>query len=251
MLTLESATIDEIIWSGVIVPPKTGTVTYTIRVQADQGDVVISIDGGGFISDAGPAVDASQTASWAQNDLHEILITYTSVTLPTAFVLEWKYAGSGYGDNTYFPIPPSAFQAPLRTAKSVELIRVQPGPISDASSFQFAGGLTTFTGGQTYTLTITAKDEFGNLRGGNEIVCADGSGAGGLFNCLFTISDAPPAGEAIDTVSSATANADGTYSFDVTFVDSTQDADIAVKLLTSGGAVGITGSPLPISVVHS
>jgi hypothetical protein len=166
----------------------------------------------------------------------EIKIEYVPAA-DSQLELLWQYpalVGSG------FAIPSAAFLAPLSAALDHGQVTVSPGLISSQSVLSAV--TTSFVTGASGYLTITTKDDYGNLVSA-QAACRPPGGT--APSCLFDIYLDQPDGTPTPTIAFW---GNGVYSADITFATTGMKL-VHVEIITGAATrATVTGSPITITV---
>lgn len=158
-ILINDITVKSIMWTGYLIVTAD---TYAITVTASGGTRVTlhTSDMLGSFDQLDEATTSSTITGIVIAAASQILIEieYIPRGIPS-FSLEWSYTTDGVSG--YWTVPASAFQSPLKVAKAVEVITVNPGVIS-VKSVAYVPAF--FVAGTDDTFTIQAIDTYGNLR---------------------------------------------------------------------------------------
>lgn len=159
----QSADYFSIRWDGWIKPLYTETYTFFLKLYANTG-VKITIGGNVVIDVWEPS--SGSTEPWGQvqltaNELYTILVEFREKDGQAKIVFEWESVSQ-----TREVVPSTAFYFKKKIGGDNYngAIYIAPAATNAAVSEVTGDGLTDAVAGVSRTLSITAKDEFGNLQ---------------------------------------------------------------------------------------
>lgn len=148
-------------WAGFIKPAGTGEYTFTTAVLGSDERVKLWIDNSLLIDQwtSLNALTSTGTYNLATATYHPVSLQYRDLVGTHKAQLQWAGAGDGPG-----VIASTALYAAYHAVGSPSSVNVRPQvPCAALSTLRGSGLSLTTAGAQSY-FTLTAKDEFGNIR---------------------------------------------------------------------------------------
>jgi len=153
-IVVDETTALSVTWSGAILAPITGAVTFTItctggvRVQIGATDVNLI---------SATSVDETFNVTMTAGEYYTTQVDYVPDTT-AALTFTWTYDGAPISAAA-FVVPPSALHAVLNVESTLSTVTVNVADVSVQSTASFSSGIVA---GQADFIIVQATDQYGN-----------------------------------------------------------------------------------------